>query len=246
MTEPSVTEIKPKKEALVGTSKPASSTRRMTPAQWSEAKALWESGEFTLAQIAKRVKATREHLSRKFKKEGIEKGASSVKVSESAAAAVEDEIAKNARIIPMRIAETKEEHYVWAQTTGKLSMQLLSRAIREGKPISSISEDAKAIERIANIMTKVMDQRYRALGIDKDDYIDEETLPTLSIDIMTEDQMNEVRTRAREQTLGVDDGLGGTLTTDEIVEYDEDDLELGYDDGDNDDVIEEGDEEGDE
>lgn len=228
MTEESKAPVPAKKTAT---------RRKFTAKQWSEAKALWETGEFTLSQISERVKCSREHLSRKFKKEGIKKGSKSVEAGEAASEAVESEISKAARILPMRINETKEEHYVWGQSLGKLTMQTISRALRDGKPISSQGEELKAIDRAATILNKVMDQRYKALGIDKEDYVDEETLPTLTIDIMTEEQMQQVRSKAREQTLGTEDGLGGVLSDEEdIIEY-EDELD--------DVVIEDEDEDGD-
>lgn len=206
------------------TSKESSSKSRITPAQWSEAKALWESGEFTLTQISEKVGVTREHLSRRFKKEGIEKGVKKIETTAAAAEAVESELSRLAKILPARIAETKEQHYQWASNIGKLAMQTVIIAQRDGRPLSSTGEDLKALDRLMAIEAKVMEQRYKALGIDREDYVDEESLPTLTIDILTEEEMTDIRSQARAQTLGVDDGLGGTLSDEDendIVELDD-------------------------
>lgn len=196
--------------------------KRLKPAEWAEAKALWESGEFTLTQISEKIGSSREHLSRKFKSEGIEKGSKSKAIEAEVESSVIDEITSGAKLLPQRVAETKERHYKYSVALSKMSMQTLVAAVKEGKTAASVGDDIKAINNLVQLQGRVMEQIYKILGIDEDGFIDEEGLPELPITVLTEVQMNTIRSRATAQISGTGDGLGGILEENDIIDEGED------------------------
>lgn len=208
--------------------KPTKRTKRMTPAEWAEAKALWESGEFTLSQISDKVGASREHLSRKFKEEKIVKGSKSETVTAEAEESIKDEIAKNAKLLPQRVADTKDQHYKYAESLMKLGMRMVAQTMADGRPLSSISDDVKVLNNMSQLAGRTLDQRYKVLGLDQEDFVDATELPELPITVLTEIEMEEIRGRAAAQSTGVDDGLGGILDeeVDEIIEEGLEELEF--------------------
>ncbi|NQZ53229.1 MAG: hypothetical protein HRT93_03135 [Piscirickettsiaceae bacterium] len=185
--------------------------KRITPAQWAEAKALWESGEFTLSQIAEKIGSSREHLSRKFKADGILKGAKSESIVSGAEESIKDEVAKNAKILPMRVHESKERAFKTQENISKMMMMMAQKAIKDTGGVAAAEPDMKVLNLMAQIAGRTMDQAWKALGIDQEGFVDLDDLPELPIVLLTEKEMDDIRNKASAQTMGVGDGLGGIL-----------------------------------
>ena len=203
---------------------------RMTPRQWAEAEALWEAGEVTLDDLATRFSKDRSAFVRYFKKHSIVKGSKAAarkeEVKEAVAAASIDE----ATVLASRIRETKEDHYKMSTALAKLAWAEVLTAKKDSKPFSAIKDNLKALDNAMNVLTKARMERYAVLGLDKDDYVDEDGLPELVISELTAAQIEELRSRDEE-------GLeAGTAIIPENIDQVTDDEEL-----DDDEIVEEGD-----
>jgi hypothetical protein len=202
----------------------------MTPRQWAEAEALWEVGEVTLDDLAKKFSRDRTVFTRYFKKHGIVKGSKAAarkeEVKEAVAAAGIDE----ATVLASRIRETKEDHYKMASAVAKLAWAEVLTAKKESKPFSSIKDNLKALDNAMNVLTKARMERYAVLGLDKDDYVDEDGLPELVISELTAAQIEELRNRDEEGLEAgtavipdkLDEVTGDEEEEDEIVEEGDD------------------------
>lgn len=202
---------------------------RMTPRQWAEAEALWEAGEVTLDDLAARFDKDRSAFVRYFKKHGIVKGSRAAarkeEVKEAIAAAGIDE----ATVLANRIRETKEDHYKMSSALAKLVWAEVLTAKKDEKPFSAIKDNLKALDNAMNVLMKARMERFAILGLDKDDYVDEDGLPELVISELTAAQIEELRNRDEE-------GLeAGTAVIPEILqeEIEDEDEEDG--------IVEEGD-----
>lgn len=207
-------------------------TPRMNPRQWAEAEALWEVGEVTLDDLAKKFSRDRTVFTRYFKKHGIVKGSKAAarkeEVKEAVAAAGIDE----ATVLANRIRETKEDHYKMSTALAKLAWAEVLTAKKDSKPFSSIKDNLKALDNAMNVLTKARMERYAVLGLDKDDYVDEDGLPELVISELTAAQIEELRNRDEE-------GLeAGTAVIPDASQEEEIEVIEGDDD---DEVVEEGD-----
>lgn len=171
---------------------------RMTPRQWAEAEALWEAGEVTLDDLATRFDKDRSAFVRYFKKHGIVKGSRAAarkeEVKEAVAAAGIDE----ATVLANRIRETKEDHYKMSSALAKLVWAEVLTAKKDEKPFSAIKDNLKALDNAMNVLMKARMERFAILGLDKDDYVDEDGLPELVISELTAAQIEELRNRDEE------------------------------------------------
>ena len=171
---------------------------RMTPRQWAEAEALWEAGEVTLDDLATRFDKDRSAFVRYFKKHGIVRGSRAAarkeEVKEAVAAAGIDE----ATVLANRIRETKEDHYKMSSALAKLVWAEVLTAKKDEKPFSAIKDNLKALDNAMNVLMKARMERFAILGLDKDDYVDEDGLPELVISELTAAQIEELRNRDEE------------------------------------------------
>ena len=206
-------------------------TPRMNPRQWAEAEALWEVGEVTLDDLAKKFSRDRTVFTRYFKKHGIVKGSKAAarkeEVKEAVAAAGIDE----ATVLANRIRETKEDHYKMSTALAKLAWAEVLTAKKDSKPFSSIKDNLKALDNAMNVLTKARMERYAVLGLDKDDYVDEDGLPELVISELTAAQIEELRNRDEE---GLEAGTA-------VIPDASQEEEIEVIEGDDDEVVEEGD-----
>lgn len=204
---------------------------RMTPRQWAEAEALWEAGEVTLDDLATRFDKDRSAFVRYFKKHGIVKGSRAAarkeEVKEAVAAAGIDE----ATVLANRIRETKEDHYKMSSALAKLVWAEVLTAKKDEKPFSAIKDNLKALDNAMNVLMKARMERFAILGLDKDDYVDEDGLPELVISELTAAQIEELRNRDEE-------GLeAGTAVIPETLQEEIEDEDEEEEDG----IVEEGD-----
>src|SRR5690606_1051531 len=67
----------------------AASNKRLTPREYARAKTMWQSGEYTLPEIAETVGVSVTALSRRFKRGGVEKGSNAKKVAAAVQKSIE-------------------------------------------------------------------------------------------------------------------------------------------------------------
>ncbi len=174
---------------------PIPKKRNLTPKQWAEAEALWESGTVIYEDLVKKFGCSISTFERHFKKHGNVKGskaaAAKKKVEEKLAAAAVDE----ATVIAARIRETKEAHYKMADNLAKLAFGEILQAKRDNQPVSVALNNLKAIDAAMNVVKKAREERYAVLGLDRPDAVDPDELPELLITELTAEQIKELRDR---------------------------------------------------
>ena len=177
-------------------------TVMLSPKRWAEARALWESGEVTLTMLSEKFDVTRATLQRHFTLRGCKKGSKSHEHEKKVA----EEIAKNAvddaSVIAARIRETKEEHYKMASGLAKLTWNEVLQAKKAGSPIATAMNNLKALESAMNVLKKAREERFAVLGLDREDYVDQEGLPELVISELTADQIEVLRRKQASDDLG--------------------------------------------
>lgn len=208
-----------KKPIIKAAAKPGA---RMTPKQWAEAEALWESGEVTLEDLAAKFGKHKSNFSRHFEKLSVKRGSKAAahkrKVSEAVTAAAIDEVSVTAA----RIRETKEDHYKMAAGLGKLVWSEILTAKQGGNPVSVATANLKALDLAASALKKVREERWAILGLDKADFIDEDGLPELTIMELTAEQLEALRNRD-EADLGL--SVGAAVQTPDELDREDDDEE---------------------
>lgn len=158
-----------------------SARRQLTPKQWAEVESLWALGDHTLADLSREYDVSIEHLSRELKKRGVKKGSGAEIHGERIKKAIMEESEDSAKLLSKRIRETKENHYKWNQVIGKLTMSEIVRAQNDGRQFSDIQDNLKSLKLAAETLSKLRGDSWSLLGLDKDNGIDDDELPTLHI-----------------------------------------------------------------
>lgn len=199
---------------------------RMTPKQWAEAEALWESGEVTLEDLAAKFGKHKSNFSRHFDKLSIKRGSKAEahkrKVADAVTAAAIDEVSVTAA----RIRETKEDHYKMSAGIGKLIWAEILTAKQGGHPLSVATANLKALDIASSALKKIREERWAILGLDKADFIDEDGLPELTIMELTAEQLEALRNRD-EADLGL--SVGSAVQTPDELDVDDEEEEEGDD-----------------
>lgn len=187
------------------TIKPATAAhrRKLTPAQWAEAEALWESGQVTLSDLSRKFGKAEETFSRHFSAAGVQKGAKKGEHAEK----VKEEVAKNivddAAVLATRIRETKEDHYKMAQAIGKLTWKEIVDAQREGRAVATSLPNLKALNQAMQVLKSVREERWAVLGLDNPDTEADNDLPDLVISELTAEQIEDMQRRQEDEAKGL-------------------------------------------
>lgn len=170
-------------------------TTSFTPTQWAEAVALWESGEVTVENLAKRFKKSVSYLNRKLSELGAVKGSAAKAHGEKVAKLVAEAVLEDSVVLANRIRDTKEEHYRYDTLIVRLVGKTIGDLQRGGQPIAAGMSDFKALDCAANVLKKIREDRFAILGLDKIDSIDTTEIPELVIKELTADQVDHLRNR---------------------------------------------------
>lgn len=163
--------------------------KRMTPAQWAEARAMWATGEFTLDEIAEKYGVARETLSRRFAKDGVKKGQSAI--DKKVEAEIIEKATKNVDKWAERSEQARESYFKSLEMLHKLTVATIGKA-HQDKKLFSAQADLKAIQMAAIAIDKIRSNQWSVLGLDKQGIEDEE-IPELLVRSLTPDEVAKIR-----------------------------------------------------
>lgn len=169
--------------------------KKLTPKQWGQIEAMWESGDYRYEDLIAKYGCSQSTLERYFKKHKIVKGSKAKdikkKVEEKLAAVASDEAAVQA----LRIRETKDEHYKIINGMGKLLWNEILQAKQDKTPVAVRMNNIKALNMAIDGFSKVRQEKWALLGLDKPDAVDPDELPELVISKLTDAEIEEMRNR---------------------------------------------------
>lgn len=220
MTEPTKTAATPDPDtASVNASK-----KRLTPREYARVKTMWQSGEYSLSEIASEVGVSGTNLSRRFKRDGIEKGSNARKV----AAAVRQQIERTSAAQAEELSNTAHDMKMMALKAidlfNKKAYSDVAKAIHDKTPLGERLSDLKALETASKIISQNYATGARILGLDQELNADEQ-MPELQIHLMTENDVEALREQQRMEAAeangeDIDDELMAGLTDEELDDLD--------------------------
>jgi hypothetical protein len=216
--------------------------KRLTPREYARAKTMWQSGEYSLAEISDTVGVSATALSRRFKRDTVSKGSDAKKVSAAVKRAIEKTSAAQAEELASAAHDMKMLALKAVDLFTKKAYSEVAKSIQAGTPLGEKLNDLKALEIASKIVSNNYGTGARILGLDQNIGLDEE-LPELNINIMTENDVAELREAQRREEAEangeyIDPDLADTdLSDDDLAELDK---ALAGDD----DLVIEGEEEG--
>lgn len=174
---------------------PQKKKQATSPKVWAEITALYETGDYAVAELAKRFGLAPDTLTKKFIKQGTRKGSKQAEIQARVAASVAAAAITDATVMAARIKETKEEHYKMASAIGRLTWNEVLQAKKDNKPVAIALNNLKALDAAMTILRKAREERYAVLGLDRPDALDPDEIPELIISELTAEQVQQLRDR---------------------------------------------------
>lgn len=176
------------------------SSRRLSDAEFAEARELYELGKSGLGDLADAYGISRQALSRRFKAVGAIKGS---RAHEAAAAAAKAAAGAPSTSVAKALERYADKRADWIEETRLEGVQALKQArmiarkivadqIKKAAtgvpaPLSAVDDDLKAIQRLNKILC---DNLNTALDILRaNEHVDEEDLPSLTIEDLTNEEI---------------------------------------------------------
>ncbi len=185
-------ELEAKDETKEGS---GNSGRRLTDAEFAEARELYELGKAGLVDLADQYGISRQALSDRFKRVGSKKGmrAHEVAAATRKAATASPSAAASATIERFSdrrsdwIEETRINGYRQLKLARGLAQKAIQDAIAAGRAVSTADDDLKAVMRLNKILCDNIESTLTLLEADK--HVDENDLPTLNIEDLTNEDI---------------------------------------------------------
>ncbi|MEG0062970.1 MAG: hypothetical protein RR740_00055 [Pseudomonas sp.] len=217
--------------------------KRLTPREYARAKTMWQSGEYSLAEISDTVGVSATALSRRFKRDTVSKGSDAKKVSAAVKRAIEKTSAAQAEELASAAHDMKMLALKAVDLFTKKAYSEVAKSIQAGTALGEKLNDLKALEIASKIVSNNYGTGARILGLDQNLGLDEE-LPELNINIMTENDVAELREAQRREEAEANGELSDPdLLDTDLSDDDLDELDRALSAGD-DDLVIEGEEEG--
>lgn len=167
-------------------------------------RAMYETGEYSYADIAKEVGLDKNVIENYCKNNGIEKGKRAEEIQRSAMSKAKSMAEQEATLVASRIRETKEEHYKMAMGLAKLTWQEVVSCKQSKQPLGMIKDNLKALETASNTLARCRGERWAVLGLDRDG-VGMDNIPELVLTELTADQIEQIRNFQEDDGLELQD-----------------------------------------
>lgn len=154
--------------------------KRLSDEDYEYAVEAYESGEKNLVDLAAELDVSRQALSKRFKRNGVEKG------SKKKAA----EIAEEERYSEKRsewIEKTRVSGYKALSQTQLIARKIVADQLRSGSTIDGVEGQLKAVQRYNKTLVDNIAATLSVLNAD--DHVDEDDLPMLVVEDMTNEMI---------------------------------------------------------
>jgi hypothetical protein len=169
--------------------------RRLTDAEFAEARELYELGTAGLVDLASQFGVTRQALSARLKNAGAIKGSRAHEVAAAAKKGVTGAASASGASSVDRFADRRSEWIEETRISGvrqlKLARQLAQKIVQDnlaaGTPMAATDDDLKALGRFNKILVDNLEAALTLLQADT--HVDESDLPVLSIEDLTNEEI---------------------------------------------------------
>lgn len=202
-------------QETAATPKPAKKTRRVISDKLkAEAIAMWQTGEYKLSEIAAKTGIESTYWNRFFVMKKLRKGTKAKELNAKREAALTEALTLDPAVYARRVFDTKNETYRILEMLRKMVAKTIVESSQKGLPVGSTQNDMKAIREAAAAIKICREEAYAVLGISPDD-VNDDQLPQLTIEDLTEEQIESLQVQEGE----LEAIVGGDLPVedDEIV-----------------------------
>jgi predicted transcriptional regulator len=176
---------------------------RVLPEQWAEVIPAYEAGYITAKAISEKFSISPSAVSQYFKRNGVRKNARVKEVLEEAerkvAAKTESFVEKKLQ----RLEETRTSSYEAVNLMRKLVTNTILKAVKDSLPISSKKNDIVTLNIAILALKNAQEAQLRIL--DADNITDEEELPGIHIEDLSEKEIRALQQREEEDDFDIVD-----------------------------------------
>lgn len=160
---------------------------------------LYEEGNYSQEELAKKFEISTVTTNKILQKVGARRGVANVEFLQKIKQRLDEENNKEMEQIKKEVMSAKKESQLWPRLIGISTMQAVND-LKNAKNDSEVSKIQKRITMLKDASTclgNVMNQRWKALGIDT--IVEQESLPTLVIEDLTDEKLKEIHKKTRYQ-----------------------------------------------
>lgn len=170
--------------------------RRLTPAEWAEARALWESGETVLQELSVRFGVSERALQAHFAKHSTLKGSKAKELAAAVQETVFADIFEDPAAARAKGRQARTATYENATKIEGLIMGQLAEAQKDPANAHRALSALRALALATQALERAHSMKWASLGLDKLE--DAQELPVLPIIDYSEAQIEEIRRKQRE------------------------------------------------
>ena len=159
----------------------------MTPTEWAEARALWESGEITLEELGVRFAITERALQVHFRKHATLKGSKAKEVAAAVQQAVFADIFEDPAVARAKGREARAAAYENASKIEGLIMAQVTEAQKDPSNAYRASSALRMLALATQALERAHSMKWASLGLDTLE--DAQELPELPIIDYSEEQL---------------------------------------------------------
>lgn len=173
--------------------------KQFKPSEEAEIRALWESGEYTLGELAERYSRNRDSLSRYFSQRGIIKGAKAEEFAIAVNKRIMDELMGDAGETVKKVKALKSDYLAKIDVAKKIANNEIAATQRKGLPLSAALPSLRTIKEYIGILTVCRSEEYDLLGvIEFEARVEHDDLPELIVTELTVGDIEDMRRKQKE------------------------------------------------
>jgi DNA-binding transcriptional regulator LsrR (DeoR family) len=160
---------------------------------------MYESGNYTQEELGKKFGISVPTVIKILKANKAQKGISGAEIVERVKQKIDSEYNQEKEKYAKDVKTSKNESLLWARMVGMAIGKEVQKLITNDSPkiVEEISARIKALKDASVGLNNVMIQRWRSLNIDENQ--EEDSIPNLVIEDLTEEKLKEIHKRTRFQ-----------------------------------------------
>lgn len=160
---------------------------------------MYESGNYTQEELGKKFGISVPTVIKILKANKAQKGISGAEIVERVKQKIDSEYNQEKEKYAKDVKTSKNESLLWARMVGMAIGKEVQKLITSDSPkiVEEISARIKALKDASVGLNNVMIQRWRSLNIDENQ--EEDLIPNLVIEDLTEEKLKEIHKRTRFQ-----------------------------------------------
>ena len=171
--------------------------KRLSPADWERAVALYEAGDMTIKALGTMFGISETAMGAGLRKRDAVKGSKAGDVASDLQKQMKEE---HERLVK-EVADMKNRYVKFNDLVASMTMKRIGEASRNGTPFGILKADLQVLHSASRILKNTRDEHYHLYGLYKEDDLEDAELPELNIGQYTAEEMENIRAAGEDPEL---------------------------------------------